>query len=141
MIQEIIIISNTGIPLFNYTLERSSNNKYDYRVIASYFDQICRFTKYRFKESLVTLIMDKSEFYFYTHPEKLCHLIIKIDNEKLKKESIDQLAWEIFNRFVLKYKKNLIDFKGNINIFKPFSKNIEKLLRSEKIKSLLITSL
>lgn len=141
MIQEIIILSNTGVPLFNYVLDVDFEETYDYRLIASYFDQICRFTKYGFKQSLVTLKMDKSEFYFYTHSEKLCHLIIKTDNKKVKKESIDQLAQEIFSRFALKFKTNLIYFNGNINIFKSFSKDIEKLLSSEGIKSLLSSPL
>ena len=137
MIQEIIILSNTGIPLFNHTLDGTFNEKYDYRLIASYFDQICRFTKYRFSESLVTLKLNKSEFYFYTHPEKLCHLIVKVDDKNTKKKSMDRLAQEIFNKFTAKFRRYLVDFNGNINIFKSFSNDLEELLKSKGIRSLL----
>lgn len=137
MIQEIIILSNTGIPLFNHKLDGNFNEKYDYRLIASYFDQICRFTKYRFSESLVTLKLNKSEFYFYTHPEKLCHLIVKVDDKNTRKKSIDRLAQEIFNKFTAKFKKYLVDFNGNIDIFKSFSNDLEEILKSKGIKALL----
>ena len=126
MIQEIIIISNTGIPLFNYRIDDKLNENYDYRLIASYFDQICRFTRYGFNESLVTLKLNKSEFYFYTHPEKLCHLIIKVDDKKIKKKMIDHLANELFDKFILKFKKSLIHFNGNIDPFKLFKETSDR---------------
>ncbi len=137
MIQEIIILSNTGIPLFNHALDSTSNERYDYRLIASYFDQICRFTKYRFSESLVTLKLNKSEFYFYTHPEKLCHLIVKVDDKNTRKKSIDRLAKEIFDKFTAKFRGYLLDFNGNITIFKSFSNDLEEVLKSKRIRSLL----
>ena len=141
MIQEIIIISNTGIPLFNYTIAGKLNENYDYRLIASYFDQICRFTRYGFNESLVTLKLNKSEFYFYTHPEKFCHMIIKVDDKKLKKKLIDTLADELFNKFVLKFKNNLIHFNGNINRFKSFKEDIEVILKEKGLKPLIFSPL
>ncbi|MFX0139906.1 MAG: hypothetical protein ACFFDN_40065, partial [Candidatus Hodarchaeota archaeon] len=101
------------------------------------FDQICRFTKYRFSESLVTLKLNKSEFYFYTHPEKLCHLIVRVNDKNTRKKSIDRLAQEIFDKFTAKFKRYLVDFNGNINIFKSFSIDLEEVLRSKGIKSLL----
>jgi len=137
LIQEIIILSNTGIPLFNYAVDSSFNKRYDYRLIASYFDQMCRFTKYKFNQSLVTLKIGKSEFYFYTHSEKICHLIIRTDNKKIKKKTIDQFAHELLNKFTSKFKKNLLDFNGNVNIFKPFSKDIERIIKSKGLKSII----
>jgi len=137
LIQEIIILSNTGIPLFNHALDDNFNEKYDYRLIASYFDQICRFTKYRFSESLVTLKLNKSEFNFYTHPEKLCHLIVRVDNKSMRKKLVDRLAQKIFEKFTAKFKRYLVDFNGNINIFKSFSNDLEEVLKSKGIRSLL----
>lgn len=136
LIQEIIFLSNTGIPLFNYAIDNSFNKEYDYRLIGSYFDQICRFTRYKFNQSLVTLKIGKNEFYFYTHPDKVCHLIIKTDNKKIKKKNVDQFAKDILDKFTSKFKMKLLDFNGNVNIFKSFSKDIEKLIKSRSIKSI-----
>jgi hypothetical protein len=137
MIQEIIILSNTGIPLFCYNFQENLSKEYKYQLIASYFDQICRFTKYGFKESLNTLKMDKSLFYFYTHPYSHFHLIFKcesgIDEKKFKKKSIDKVAKQIFDKFLNKFRKELVNFNGNISCFKKFSKDIEEMLRTKGI--------
>jgi hypothetical protein len=125
LIQEIIILSDTGIPLFNYAIDDSFNKKYDYRLIASYFDQICRFTRHKFNQSLVTLKIGENEFHFYTSPDK-----------KMKKKIVDQFAKEILDKFSSKFKMKLIDFNGNINIFKSFSKDVERLVKSKSIKSI-----
>ncbi|MFX1496756.1 MAG: hypothetical protein ACFFBH_04445 [Promethearchaeota archaeon] len=136
MIQEIIILSNTGIPLFNYTIDDNLNKKYDYRLIASYFDQICRFTRYKFNQSLVTLKIGKNEFYFYTSPDKVCHLVIKTDNKKMNKKTVDLFAKEILDKFSSKFKMKLIEFNGNINVFKSFTKDIERLIKTKNLKSI-----
>ncbi|MFX1353868.1 MAG: hypothetical protein ACFFGP_07915, partial [Promethearchaeota archaeon] len=90
---------------------------------------------YKFNQSLVTLKIGKSEFYFYTHSEKICHVIIRTE-KKIKKKTVDQFAYEILDKFSSKFKRNLIDFNGNINIFKPFSKDIERIIKSKGIKSI-----
>ncbi|MFX0057486.1 MAG: hypothetical protein ACFE85_08250 [Candidatus Hodarchaeota archaeon] len=137
MIQEIIILSNTGIPLFCYNFHNNVNKDYNYQLIASYFDQICRFTKYGFKESLNTLKMNKSVFYFYTHPNSHFHLIFKcdskIDEKKFKKKSIDRVAKQIFDKFLNKFRKELVNFNGNISYFKSFSKDIEQMVKPKGI--------
>ncbi len=133
MIQEIIILNNTGIPIFCHNFSGSSNEDNNYQLIGSYFDQICRFTKYGFKESLTTLKMKRSVFYFKTHPRTNFHLILKcdskVDNKKLKKKSIDSIAAKIFDNFLVKFKSELINFNGNIAPFKSFSKDISEMLK------------
>ena len=134
MIQEIIVLSDTGIPLFFHDfLENNDEENSNYQIIASYFDQICRFAKYGFKESITTLKMNKSVFYFYTHPTSHFHLILKcdskIDDKKLKRKSIDLFAKEVFDRFLTKYKAVLRDFKGDISNFKPFSKDLKEMAK------------
>ncbi|MFW9938103.1 MAG: hypothetical protein ACFFD5_10675 [Candidatus Thorarchaeota archaeon] len=137
MIQEIIILSNTGIPLFCHNFQENLSNNYNYQLIASYFDQICRFTKYGFKESLNTLKMDKSVFYFYTHPQSHFHLILKceskIDQNKFKKKSIDKIAEEIFEKFLNKFKTELRNFNGNVALFKSFSEDIAQMVKPKGI--------
>jgi len=104
-------------------------------VIASYFDQICRFTKYGFNESLNTLKMNKSVFYFYTEPETHFHLIFKcdskVDNKKLKKKLIDNIAVKVFDKFLVKFKAELSNFNGNFSQFKSFSLEIDELVKSK----------
>ena len=133
MIQEIIILNDKGVPIFFHNFSGSSNKDGDYHVIASYFDQICRFTKYGFKESLTTLKMNKSVFYFYTDPKSHFHLIIKcdskVDNKKLKKKSIDNIAVKIFDNFFIKFKSELMNFNGNVSPFKSFSKDINEMIK------------
>ena len=131
MIQEIIILNEKGVPIFFHNFSGSSNKDGDYHVIASYFDQICRFTKYGFKESLSTLKMNKSVFYFYTDPKSHFHLIFKVDNKKLKKKSIDKIAVKVFAKFLAKYKKELVNFNGNFSQFKSFSLDVDELVKAK----------
>ena len=133
MIQEIIILNDTGVPIFCHDFSGSSNEDNNYQLIGSYFDQICRFAKYGFKESLTTLKMKRSVFYFKTHPKTNFHLIlkcdIKVDNKKLKKKSIDNIAVKIFDNFFIKFKSELMDFNGNVAPFKSFSKDIDEMIK------------
>jgi len=133
LIQEIIILNNTGVPIFCHNFSGSSNEDNNYQLIGSYFDQICRFTKYGFKESLTTLKMKRSVFYFKTHPRTNFHLILKcdskVDNKKLKKKSIDSIAAKIFDNFLVKFKSELMNFNGNIAPFKSFSKDVDKMIK------------
>ena len=133
MIQEIIILNDKGVPIFFHNFSGSSYKDGDYQLIASYFDQICRFTKYGFKESLNTLRMNKSVFFFYTHPKSHFHLIfkcdIKVDNKKLKKKLIDNIAVRVFDKFLTKFKKELINFNGNFSQFKSFSMDIDEMIK------------
>ena len=137
MIQEIIILNDKGVPIFFHNFSGSSNLERDYHVIASYFDQICRFTKYGFKESLNTLKMDKSVFYFYTHPKSHFHLIFKceskVDSKKLKKKLIDSIAVKVFDKFLAKFKKELVNFNGNFSQFKSFSLDIDEMVKAKGI--------
>ncbi|NVM18803.1 MAG: hypothetical protein HWN80_13895 [Candidatus Lokiarchaeota archaeon] len=135
MIQEIIILNDKGVPIFFHNFSGSSDKNSDYHLIASYFDQICRFTKYGFKESLNTLKMNKSVFYFYTDPKSNFHLILKceskVDNKKLKKKLIDNIAVRVFDKFLAKFKKELINFNGNFSQFKSFSFEIDEIVKSK----------
>jgi len=137
LIQEIIILNDKGVPIFFHNFSGSSNLEHDYHVIASYFDQICRFTKYGFKESLNTLKMDKSVFYFYTHPKSHFHLIFKceskVDSKKLKKKLIDSIAVKVFDKFLAKFKKELVNFNGNFSQFKSFSLDIDEMVKAKGI--------
>jgi len=138
LIQKITILNDEGIPIFFHNFSGSSNEDDEdenYQLIASYFDQIMRFTKYGFKESLNTLRMNKSVFYFYTHPASHFHLIIKcdskVDKKKLKKRNLDSIAVRVFDKFLTKFKKELINFNGNFSQFKSFSLDIHKIVKSK----------
>ena len=130
-------MNDEGIPIFfhNFSGLDSSNEDENYQLIASYFDQICRFTKYGFKESLNTLRMNKSVFYFYTHPASNYHLIIKcdsrVDKKKLKKRNLDNVAVKVFDQFLTKFKKELNNFNGNFSQFKSFSLDIQEIVKSK----------
>lgn len=135
MIQKIIILNAEGIPIFFHNFIGSSNEDENYHLIASYFDQICRFTKYGFKESLNTLKMNKSVFYFYTHPTSNFHLIFKcdsrVDKKKFKKKNLDNVAIKVLDRFLTKFNKELNNFNGNFSQFKSFSLDIDEIVKSK----------
>ena len=135
MIQKITLLNDEGIPIFFQSFDANSNEDENYHLIASYFDQICRFTKYGFKESLNTLRMNKSVFYFYTHPKSNYHLIFKcdsrVDSKKQKKKNLDSIAVKVFDKFLAKFKKELINFNGNFSQFKSFSSDIHKIVKSK----------
>ena len=139
LIQEIIILSNDGIPLFYHNFLDNLNSDPDYQIIASYFDQICRFAKYGFQESIDSLKLNKSIFYFHTHPFSRVHLIIKCDiktdSSRSKRKILNLKANYILNQFVRKYKSSLENFDGNVTRFKSFSKELENLdkLKEEQL--------
>ena len=134
MIQELTILSNEGIPLFHHNFKDGNAKNPNYQIIASYFDQICRFARFGFKESLNCLKLDKTAFFFYTHPLSKIHLILKcpakIDEDIVKKSFLDILAKEILDSFIGKFESNLDNFDGNISRFKKFD---EELLKLKKI--------
>ena len=131
MIQELTILSNDGIPLFYHNFVDSSIKNPNYQIIASYFEQICRFARFGFKETLNCLKMDKSAFFFYTHPRTNIHIICKcaaaIDDDRIKRKLLDELAENILNSFVEKFNKKLDNFDGNITRFKEFNEVLHKL--------------
>jgi hypothetical protein len=79
--------------------------------------------------------MDKSVFYFYTHPTSYYHLIFKcdsrIDNKRLKKKNLDSIAVKVFEKFFIKFKKELNNFNGNFSQFKSFSLDIHEIVKSK----------
>jgi len=130
LIQEIIILSNNGIPLFYHNFLDNLNSDPDFQIIASYFDQICRFAKYGFQESIDSLKLHKSIFYFHTHPFSRVHLILKCDIKtdcRSKRKILNLKANYILNQFVRNYKSVLDNFDGNITRFKSFSKVLKEL--------------
>ncbi len=131
MIQELTILSSDGIPLFYHNFSDSSSKNQNYQIIASYFEQICRFARFGFKETLNCLKLDKSAFFFYTHPATNIHIICKcksdIDDDIRKKKSLDELAEKILDCFVEKFNKKLKNFDGNITRFKIFNEDLHKL--------------
>ena len=131
MIQELTILSNDGIPLFYHNFLDSSAKNPNYQIIASYFEQICRFARFGFKETLNCLKLDKSAFFFYTHPATNIHIICKcaadIDDDKVKKRLLDELAEKILDCFVEKFHNKLNNFDGNISRFKDFNEDLHKL--------------
>jgi hypothetical protein len=131
LIQELTILSSDGIPLFYHNFSDSSSKNQNYQIIASYFEQICRFARFGFKETLNCLKLDKSAFFFYTHPATNIHIICKcksdIDDDIRKKKSLDELAEKILDCFVEKFNKKLKNFDGNITRFKIFNEDLHKL--------------
>lgn len=84
--------------------------------------------------------MNKSVFYFYTEPKSHFHLILKceskIDKKKIKKKLIDNTAVKVLDKFLTKFKNELIDFNGNFSQFKSFSLDIDEIIKSKSpIKS------
>ena len=82
--------------------------------------------------------MNKSVFYFYTHPTSNYHLIFKCDNrvdklfqKKLKKKNLDRVAVKVFDKFLTKFKKELNNFNGNFSQFKSFSLDIHEIVKSK----------
>jgi hypothetical protein len=80
--------------------------------------------------------MKTSVFDFYTEPNSQFHLIFKceskVDNKKLKKKMIDKIAVRVFDKFLVKYKKELINFNGNFSQFKSFSIEIDEIVKSKE---------
>jgi len=124
-----MIINQAGIALFYHNF--INNEKIDdEQSLASYFDVICRFTKQSFKESLKTIELDSFIFFFYTHKSRF-HLVLKCENERYNKDVLESISDKIIKTFLLKYKKELKDFNGEISPFTSFSEDIVKILASK----------
>ncbi|MFX1322475.1 MAG: hypothetical protein ACFFAQ_12620 [Promethearchaeota archaeon] len=129
MIQQLMIINKAGIALFYHHFSGSNIFK-DQQSLASYFDLICRFTKNQFKESLRTISLDNSIFFFYTHNSGL-HIIFKCDNDTFDRGLLESLAEKIIGNFITKFKNDLKDFNGEISNFHTFSHILEKVVESK----------
>ena len=131
MIQELTILSSDGIPLFYHNFVDSSTKNPNYQIIASYFEQICRFARFGFKETLNCLKMDRSAFFFYSHPRTniqiICKCAANIDDDTIKKKLLNELAEKILNSFVEKFNEKLDNFDGNITRFKEFNEDLHKI--------------
>jgi hypothetical protein len=129
MILELMIINEAGIAIFyhNFIDEDTID---DEQSLASYFDIICRFTKNSFKESLRTIILDSFIFYFYTNKSRF-HLVLKCDNRNFDKKLLESVSEMIIQKFINQYKEILEDFNGDISYFRPFSENLETILKSK----------
>ncbi|MFX1317414.1 MAG: hypothetical protein ACFE9T_16250 [Promethearchaeota archaeon] len=131
MIQELMIINKAGIALFYHNF--SGEIFKDQQSLAAYFDLICRFTKFQFKESLRTITLDSFIFFFYTHKSGL-HIIFKCDNKIFDKALLEILGDKIIDNFIVKFGDNLEDFDGEISNFYTFSDALEKLLKTKDKK-------
>ena len=138
MIQELMIIDQAGIALFYHNFKNNERLE-DEQTLASYFDIICRFTKREFKESLKSITLDNSIFFFYTHGSRF-HLVLKCDNKEIDKLLLERFSETLIENFLKNYKDVLKDFNGEISHFKSFSKEIMNILGSKfrKFKDLLI---
>ena len=130
MIQELMIINRAGIALFYYDFSGRNIFK-DQQSLASYFDLICRFTKNQFKESLKTISLDNSIFFFFTHKSGL-HIIFKCDNKTFDRKLLESLADRIIDNFITNFRKDLEDFNGEISNFHTFSHILEKVIVSKE---------
>jgi hypothetical protein len=52
-----------------------------------------------------------------------------VDNKKQKKKLIDNIAVRVFDKFLAKFKKELINFNGNFSQFKSFSFEIDEIVK------------
>ena len=81
LINEITILSNTGVPIFCHNFCGEIDERHNYQLISSYFYQISQFAQYGFKENINTLKMDKCVFYFYTDALSKYQIILKCDRK------------------------------------------------------------
>jgi len=125
-----MIINRAGIALFYYDFSGRNIFK-DQQSLASYFDLICRFTKNQFKESLKTISLDNSIFFFFTHKSGL-RIIFKCDNKIFDRKLLESLADRIIDNFITNFRKDLEDFNGEISNFHTFSHILEKVIVSKE---------
>jgi len=134
MIDELMIIDKAGIPLYYHNFLRKGYIDDNFHLIASFLDQISRFTRAAFKDYLNMIEWKDKIFFFYIHKKTEFLLILKCDNTKIEnkeiiKKSLDIIANNLFKRFLLKFKEVLEDFRGDVSQFKTFSEEIDKMFK------------
>jgi hypothetical protein len=132
LIEEIIISTNKGIPIFYHNFHGKSADEADYQIIYSYLDQICRWANFGFKRNVNSMKFKNCLMLFYHAPRNEINLVIKCDKQidKIKnlRKVIDNIAEMLITKFIIKYKNNLINFSGNVTEFKSFSNQINEVI-------------
>jgi len=136
MIDELIIIDKAGIALFYHNFLHKDYIDDNFHLIASFLDQISRFTKVALKDYLNMIEWQKYVFFFYVHKKTQYLLIFKCDNTKigdkaLIKKSLDMIAKTIFDRFLIIFEKELLNFNGEISRFRSFSEELNKMFKAK----------
>lgn len=135
MIDELIILNTEGIPLFYYNFRMSHQEVDDYHLIASFLDQLSKFTKASLKGDLNVLEWKDFSYFFYRGEDLPIELIFKVDHSKIFgnvniiKKPIDMIAKHVIYKFRIKYKDQLENFRGETSQFKPFSKEIDSIFK------------
>ncbi|MFX1237741.1 MAG: hypothetical protein ACFFAS_11370 [Promethearchaeota archaeon] len=125
MIQEILILNQSGIALFHHSF--SGQSQFDIQLIASYFDLICRYTKKKMHASLKSFTLEKHIIFFYSFSPGL-HLVFICNNMELNMDILELLADLIMENFIVMFKDNLNKFNGEISVFRSFSHVVENII-------------
>ena len=134
MIDELIILNSDGIPLFYYNFHRSKRLDDDYVLIASFLDQLARFTKASLEKDLNVLEWENFAYFFYREKEPDIELFIKCDSSRfynlnIIKKPVDMIAKHLLYKFRIKFKEDLENFQGETSKFKGFSNEIEEMFK------------
>jgi len=138
MIQEIMILNKAGIALFYHNFTNSKIK--DIQIIASYFDLLCRYTRYNLNETLKSFTLQDRKIFFYSHKSNL-HVVFICKNKEYKEKIFNYLADIIIKKFIRLYNKELEKFNGEVSIFKPFSKELEKTINPKLLERTSIPTL
>lgn len=134
MILELMIINQAGLALYYHNFNEEDKLG-DEQSLASYFDIICRFTKRNLKESLKMLMLDSFIFFFYTHKSRY-HLVLKCKNGNYVKKTLELISESIIEKFLEKFSSHLVEFNGEISLFKSFTAELTEITKSKNYQIL-----
>lgn len=122
MIDQIIIMKNSGIPMFSWKLGGSDDTESQ---ISGFLTAINMFAKQQKGEEIKDITMDKTTLIFKRFEDN----IIVIATEDSKYEQIIRMIMkDIIQRFEFLYKEKSAEFSGNISDFRNFKDEIQKIL-------------
>ncbi|MFX1294719.1 MAG: hypothetical protein ACFFD2_07675 [Promethearchaeota archaeon] len=124
MIDIIIIMTDAGLPIFNWQPEEI---EIDGDLISGFLSAINMFAKGERGEQIKKITLDPTTFLFEKEKE-LIFVILTRDQEFEK--SINLILPEIKKRFLTQFSNEIEHFHGNIEYFKPFYSMTENILAS-----------
>ena len=128
-ISEIWIITETGLPLFN----KSVDQKVDMFVLGGFLSAIQTFIKASFQEEkLDRLVLGESKLTFLYAQETNIFIVVRT-HKKGKDKEITQKLELIKNLFVSKYGERLQNFNCDVSEFQHFNLVLEDKLKKELV--------
>ncbi len=122
MIDQILIIHDSGVPIFSWSPNDASS---DADLISGFLTALNMFAQQERGESIKRLTLDPTN-YFFEREENLIFVVLTSDLEV--EPLIKLILPEMRHRFMDQYRDTIHDFQGDLSQYSSFKSILEQLL-------------